>query len=307
MSSFGAFRRLDLMVQRRIDGPLAGEHHGLRLGPGSETEELTRYRPGDDIRRIDWNATARASEPQVWRTRAAHALDTWLLLDRTASMAFGTAQAEKADLAGQLAAAVSLLADQPGNRMGTLAFSARGPVWTRPVAARVAARRLMRLASQDEPERHGTPADGLPEMIDALARRASRPGLCVVVSDLLSPEGAFARPFDWEQPLRRLASRHDVIVLEVVDPRELELPDVGHVVLQDPETGRRRDVCTGDPKLRARYAQAATAHRAAVAEAVRHAGAGHLQLRTDQDWLADLLRAVRSGRLRSRGRKRSNR
>nr|WP_269330275.1 DUF58 domain-containing protein [Kineosporia babensis] len=271
------------------------------MGPGSETEELTRYQPGDDIRRIDWNATARSVEPQVWRTRAEHALDTWLLLDRTASMSFGTAQAEKSELATQLAAAVGLIADQPGNRMGILAFSSQGPVWTRPTAARVAARRLMRSITQPEAtERRGAPPAHLGEMIDALGRRANRPGVCVVVSDLLAPDGRFSRPFEWEKPLRRLASRHEVLILEVLDPRELELPDVGHVVLQDPETGRRRDVFTGDRALRERYAQAAAAHRAAVADAVRYSGAGHLQLRTDRDWLADLLHAVRHRRLNRR-------
>jgi len=93
-SRSGLFRRLDLQVQRRLDGLLAGEHRGLRLGPGSEAEELARYQPGDDVRRIDWNVTARAGQPQVWRTRADLALDTWLLLDETASMAFGTATEE---------------------------------------------------------------------------------------------------------------------------------------------------------------------------------------------------------------------
>ena len=98
-STPASFRRLDLTVRRRLDGLLHGDHAGFRLGPGSEAEELTRYRPGHDVRRIDWNVTARAREPQVWLTQAEHELDTWLLLDQTASMAFGTATAEKADLA----------------------------------------------------------------------------------------------------------------------------------------------------------------------------------------------------------------
>jgi len=294
-SGLGAFRRLDLQVQRRLDGLLTGEHRGLRLGPGSEAEELVRYQPGDDVRRIDWNVSARAAQLQVWRTRADHALDTWLVLDETASMAFGTALAEKGDLADQLAAAVGLLTDGPGNRLGMVAFGRTGLTWTRPVAGRVAAHRALRSPTQRP--REGVPATGLAEALDALGRRHRRPGVRVVVSDLLDPAGRYERPFDWEPALRRLAARHDVVVLEVVDPRELELPDVGYLVLIDPETGRRRDVATGDPGLRTRYAAAAQTQRAALAAAVRSCGAAHVSLRTDRDWVPELARAIRSRRL----------
>jgi uncharacterized protein (DUF58 family) len=290
----GIFRRLDLQVQRRLDGQLAGEHRGLRLGPGTETEELARYQPGDDVRRIDWNVSARSLEPQVWRTRADHALDTWLLLDETASMAFGTVTEEKGELADQLAAAIGLLTDGPGNRLGVVSFGAHGLTWTRPVAGRIAARGLLRRAATRS--RDGVPPVGLAGGLEALARRHRRPGLRVVVTDLLDPAGRVERPFDWEPPLRRLAARHDVVVLEVLDPRELELPDVGHLVLRDPETGRRRDVYTGDARLRTRYAAAAAAQRSAVATATRSCGAAHVRLRTDGDWVAELARAVRSRR-----------
>jgi uncharacterized protein (DUF58 family) len=290
----GAFRRLDLRVQRRLDGLLAGEHRGVRLGPGSDAEELTRYQPGDDVRRIDWNVTARAGDPHLWRTRADHALDTWVLLDETASMAFGTVAGEKGDLGDLLAAAVGLLTDGPGNRLGVAAFGPGGLTWTRPVAGRVAAQRLLRRSAARP--RDGVAPVGLAAALDVLGRRHRRPGVRVVVSDLLDPAGRLERPFDWEEPLRRLTARHDVVVLEVLDPRELELPDVGHLVLLDPETGRRRDVPTGDARLRARYAAAAAAQRSAVAAAARSAGAAHVRLRTDGDWVADLSRAVRSRR-----------
>jgi uncharacterized protein (DUF58 family) len=296
----GVFRRLDLKVQRRLDGLLAGEHRGIRLGPGSEAEELARYQPGDDVRRIDWNVTARSIEPQVWRTQADHALDTWLLLDETASMAFGTAASsglEKVDLADQLAAAVGLLTDGPGNRLGVVRYGAAGLSWSPPVAGRVAARRALRpVASGQARPRQGAPSVGLADAVDALGRRHRRPGVRVVVSDLVDPAGRLERPFDWEAALRRLAARHDVVVFEVLDPRELELPDVGHLVLVDPETGRRRDVHTGDARLRSRFAAAAAAQRAAVAAAVRACGAAHVRLRTDRDWFTDLARAVRSRR-----------
>ena len=290
-------RGLDLRVQRRLDGLLHGEHGGLRLGPGSETEELARYQPGHDVRRIDWKVTARAREPHVWLTRAEHELDTWLLLDRTASMAFGTVDGEKGELAAGVAAAVGLLTDAPGNRLGIAALGQDGLTWQRPRPGRIAAHAGLR--SLPAGERDGTAPTGLAEALSALGARHKRPGLRIVISDFLDPTGVHVRPFDWEQPLRRLGARHDVIVVEVVDPRELELPAVGQLVLVDPESGRQREVFTGDRRVRAAYADAAATHRRQVAEAVAAARAAHLQLRTDQDWMPALAHFVRSRRKQS--------
>jgi uncharacterized protein (DUF58 family) len=284
-----AFRGLDLTVRRRLDGLLHGDHAGLRLGAGSESEELTRYRPGHDVRRIDWNVTARSTEPQVWRTRAEHELDTWLLVDRTASMAFGTVAAEKSEAAAWLAGAVGLLTDAPGNRVGVGFLDAGGVSWVRPLAGRIAAHRALAAAP---PERTGAATTSLAEAIEGLRRRHRRPGLRVIVSDLVEPDGAFTRPFPWETALQRLAASHDVIVAEVVDPRELALPPVGEVVLVDPETGRQREVSSGDRRIRDAYAAAAAEHRRSTAEAVEAAGAGHLVLATDGDWTAELARFV---------------
>ena len=136
----------------------------------------------------------------------------------------------------------------------------------------------------------------LAEALSALAARHRRPGLRVIVSDLIDPAGAVERPFDWEAPLRRLGARHDVVVVEVVDPRELELPAVGQLVLVDPESGRQREVNSGDRRLRTAYASAAAVHRSATADAVRAARAGHVLLRTDNDWVAELARFVRARR-----------
>ncbi|MFD1723090.1 DUF58 domain-containing protein [Amnibacterium endophyticum] len=283
------FRGLDLVVRRRLDGLLHGEHAGLRLGAGGDAEELTRYRPGHDVRRIDWNVTARSTEPMVWRTRAEHELDTWVLVDRTASMAFGTVAHEKSETAEWLAGAIGLLTDAPGNRVGIGSLEADGVRWLRPLAGRAAAHRAL---TADPPAREGVASTSLADAIGALERRYRRPGLRVVVSDLLEPDGAHRRPFPWEQPLKRLARRHDVVVAEVIDPRELELPPVGEVVLTDPETGAQREVSTSDRRVRDAYAAAAREHRAATAEAVRAAGAAHLPLTTHADWTAELARFV---------------
>lgn len=302
-ASIARFQSLDLTVQRRLDGLLHGEHAGFRLGPGSDPEELTAYRPGHDVRRIDWNVTARAREPQVWLTRAEHELDTWVLLDQTASMAFGTTTAEKADLALTIAAAAGLLTDAPGNRLGITTLAPAGQSWTRPRPGRATAQHLLR---QEPGTRDGAATLGLADALTALAGRHRRPGLRIVVSDLVEPDGTIERPFRWEAPLRRLSARHDVIMVEIVDPRELELPDVGVVTLVDPESGRQREIQTASRRLRNAYAEAAARHREATAEAVKASRAGHLRLSTDGDWIGDLARFVRTRR-RSRRRSASSR
>jgi uncharacterized protein (DUF58 family) len=304
MSTDTAFRRLELTVRRRIDGIAQGDHQGLSLGSGSDPEELVRYQPGHDVRRIDWNASARAGEPYVWLTRAEHALETWVLVDRSPSMAFGTTDVEKADVAAWTAAAIGLLTQGGGDRVGLGLVGVDGVRWLPPGAGRLAARRVMRLPEADRdgtrnPDRDGTPTaprDGAPadlaSAMTRLAAQAPRRGLRVIVSDLLDPDGAITGPFAWERPLRKLTARHDVIVVEVLDPRELELPDVGEVLFVDPESGAQRDVSTSDRRVRDAYAKGAAAHRVATAAAVRGTGAEHLVLRTDDDLARVLTRFV---------------
>jgi uncharacterized protein (DUF58 family) len=286
-----ALRRLDLTVRRRLDGLLPGEHAGLRSGPGGEADTPRPYRPGqDDVRRIDWAVTARTGELHVRGSVAEHELETWVLVDASASMDFGTAVLEKRELAVAVVAAVGALTDAPGNRLGAAALTAAGLRSHRARPGRPARLALLR-ALADLPRHEPGPLAGarLGAGLERLRREHRRPGLRVVVSDLLPGGGDPAEGVEWEVPLRRLAARHDVVVVEVVDPRDAALPDVGALVLLDPETGRRREVRT-DRRLRADFAAAAAAHRAATAAAVRRAGAAHLVLHTDGDWVTAIAR-----------------
>nr|WP_179282880.1 DUF58 domain-containing protein [Rhodococcus sp. 15-1154-1] len=284
------FQSLELQIRRRVSGLLHGDHDGFRLGPGSEAEEITRYHPGDDVRRIDWNVTARSQEPYVWRTRAEHELESWVLVDETPSMAFGSAKTEKVDLARLVAAAFGLLTDAPGNRVGIARVTVDGVAYSRPRASRKAAHHTM--DTSVTASRDGVAALDLASALGELNRRARRPGLRIIVSDMMAPDGRVERPFVWEPNLRRMAACHQVIVVEVIDPRDLTLPDVGSVVFVDPESGRRREIWTSDRKTRELYKQQAIAFRADVAAAVKAAGSGHLVLHTDRDWLLDLSRFV---------------
>ncbi|AQA05980.1 hypothetical protein BVC93_30495 [Mycobacterium sp. MS1601] len=297
------WQALDLGLRRRIDSLLTGDHEGMRLGVGSEREEVVRYQPGDDVRHIDWNITARSGEPHVWRPRADNRLDTWVLVDTSPSMAFGTVSEEKLDLAARIVWALGLLTDAPGNTLGVATFGADGLSWQRPDRAKLAASRAARALRS---ARTGPGSPGLAQAMTALGARRGGPGLRVVVSDFLDPDGADAAPFDWQGPLRRLVNRHDVVVVEIVDPRELELPDIGAVTLVDPESGRQRQVWTSDRRLRSQYRDAAEAHRAAVASAITASGADHLKASTGRDWIRDLARFLRQRQrtLRRRGARR---
>ncbi|WP_428966854.1 DUF58 domain-containing protein [Micromonospora fluostatini] len=303
--------RLQLMVTRKLDGLLQGDYAGLLPGPGSEAGESREYRPGDDVRRMDWPVTARTTTAHVRRTVADRELETWLAVDLSASLDFGTGRWLKRDLVVAAAAAMTHLTVRGGNRIGAVIGTGAEPVPTRRwratpaptgpgVTVRVPARAgrkeaqgLLRAIART-PVRPGR--SDLGALVDMLNRPPRRRGVAVVVSDFLAP------PQQWGRPIRKLRVRHDVLAIEVVDPRELELPDVGVLPVVDPETGELHEVQTADPGLRRRYAEAAGAQRAAIARELRGAGAAHLRLRTDTDWLLDMVRFVAAQRhARTRG------
>ena len=283
-SSREVLRRLELRVTRKLDGLLQGDYRGLIPGHGSEPGETRQYQAGDDVRRIDWNVTARTQTPYIRESIADRELETWLCLDQSASLDFGTTTLEKRDLVLSAAAAIGFLTARVGNRLGAVLVEPTGVV---EIPARQGRSHLMAILHrvQNAPRRDSSPDADLAKGIRRLLSPSHRRGLAIVVSDLLAPAG-------WEQEIKRVAVRHNVLVIEVIDPRELELPDVGTLALVDPETGRLREVNTRSAKLRLRYTAAAREQRDANARAVRSAGADHLVLRTDSDWLLDIVRFV---------------
>lgn len=275
----GAARRLQLDVGRKLDGLLQGNHVGLLPGPGTEPAEARRYLPGDDVRRIDWAVTARTLETAVRDTVAERELETTLVVDLSGTMCFGTAHWQKRELAISAAAAFAHLSGGPGDRVGAVVVSPSQVRRVPPRAGRLATLSLLHVLLACP--RGDEAGPGLSAALRQAADPPRRRGLLVVVSDLLDTG-------DWQGPLARLAQRHDVVVAEIVDPRELALPDMGVLRLVDPQTGRELEVQTSDAGLRGRYAVAAAEQRAEHARVVRSAGAGHVVLRTDRDWLHDL-------------------
>lgn len=273
----GLLRALDLQIGRRLDGLLAGEHRTAAIGIGTELAQIREWEPGDDVRRIDWNATARSGDIQVRVDVAERALTSWVLLDVSPSMRFGTADRRKWDVAEGVAVAVGHLASRRGNRVGVATFGGTTSLMLRPRQGRVGLLGVLLAVRRDpETERVGRTSIGL--ALTHVARVARQRSLTVVVSD-------FRGPRDWRAPLLRLASRHAVVAVEIRDPREQELPDVGHIWLVDPETGRKLHVDTGRRRLRERFAETADTERADVARELASLGVPHIVLSTGGDWL----------------------
>ena len=280
-------RRLEMSITRRLDGILHGDHRGLVPGHGSEPGEARVYAPGDDVRRIDWTVTARTAQTHIRETIADRELETWIVADRSASLDFGTAEWEKRDLALAAAAGVGFLTARSGNRVGAVISTADRAVT---IPARQGRKHLMSILQRVD----ASPRDATTTPIGLLLKQATavarRRALVVVISDWLD------EPEHWRHQLATLAVRHEVLAVEVIDPRELELPDVGVVTLHDTETGRLREVDTSARRLRADYARVAAEQRRAIAAAITSSGAHHLRLRTDEDWLLALAQFVASNR-----------
>jgi uncharacterized protein (DUF58 family) len=245
---------------------------------------------------MDWPVTARTTVPHVRDTIADRELETWVVVDRSASLDFGTAQCEKRDLALATVAAVGFLTSRVGNRVGGVLLTSNGIRVVPALGGRNATFALLnRIDAVPRTDTATAPPDDLTDALRQTSRIARRRGLVVVISDFLARD-------EWERPMRVLAARHDVLAVEVVDPRELELPPVGLVTLVDTETGRKVEVQTASERIRARFAAAAAEQRAAIARRIVTSGAEHLVLRTDRDWLLDIARYVETRRRRRAGR-----
>ena len=268
-------RSLDLAVMKRIESLIPGEHLTPQTGQGTELAMIRPYHPGDDVRHIDWNATARLQEPYVRVHVGERALTTWLVLDVSASMQFGTADRRKADVAEGVALAVGHVATRRGNRLGVLGFGAGDTRIIRPRQGRYGLLGLLAELRREGGEQVDVSLGKALEGASAIGRQR---GLVVIVSD-------FRGARDWEPPLQRLRARHGVLCVEIVDPREQELVPAGDLWLIDPESGRQVHVDTRRKKVRQRFAQAAAAERDDVRAAIRRAGADHLVLSTAGDWL----------------------
>ncbi|HEX2179035.1 MAG TPA: DUF58 domain-containing protein, partial [Actinomycetota bacterium] len=276
-------REMELQILKRLNGLNAGVHRSPYLGPGTELAEIREYLPGDDVRAIDWNVTARTGQPHVRTYETERDTSAFFLIDRSASMGFGTAAHTKEELLQQVVAGVSAMMLRRGDRIGGMLFADTRLAALNFTSGRRAALRLLELLAEVRPEEgRGSRLDLALDEANMVVRR---PSVVVVLSDWL---GAGS----WHEPLTRLAHRHEVIAVEVGDPREAYLPSVGPLILQDPETGRQIELDTSRPELLLAYKAAAEEQIKQRHGSIAASGARHLVVSTDRDWLSDLTEFV---------------
>ena len=284
-TSEALLRRVELRVARRLDGLLQGERQGRRPGPGGEPALTRTYEDGDDVRWVDWPLSARLGEPMVRVPEIEPVLTAWALVDCSASMAYGTRSETKMDLAREALAGLGVVLRRRGDRLGVIATRGGDIDQVRPPRAdRRGLVAALAAVDQVQPEEAGGRTD-IVRAISAMGRIARHRGAIVVISDFPLQPGL-------EQALGALGRRHELVAIEVRDPRERDLPRVGPVELRDLETGRRRLVDTADPRFQNRFAAAVEATDRARDALLARAGARHVIVETGRDWVLPLARSL---------------
>ena len=285
-------RRLEWRVLRRLDGRLQGDYRTVFRGTGVDVADLREYQFGDDLRHVDWNVTARTDVAHVREYLEDREVTAWLLLDRSASMSFGPVDRQKSLVTAEVATTLAYLLARGGNRIGALLLDS-GVRTIPPGSGRNQVLRISRALLEPPREPADRATTDLGVLLHAGLGVARRRSLVVVVSDFISQPG-------WERPLSLLTRRHDVVALQVADPRETDLPAVGMVYVEDAETGEQIFVDTSDPVFRRRLAEVAAQRQEDLVSTARRAGTDLHRVATDDDLVRSLAR-ISELRRRRRG------
>jgi uncharacterized protein (DUF58 family) len=285
----GLIEALEPAINRLVAQLLPGGRRAVGVGFGTELAQLRPYETGDDVRHIDAAASARTGTLHMRLHVPERTLTTWIVLDLSPSMAFGTARRLKADVAEGVALVFGRLGLRRAGSVGVVAFGVGGDSWRilPPRGSKPGMIALRRLLEEGvAPDREGeASAHELAGALGRVNRLATHPGLVVVISD-------FRDQHEWERPLGALRLRHATVAVEVADPREAELPAAGRLALVDPETGELIQVNSSGTRLRERFATLERERRELTAAELRRLGIRHVRLSTDQDWLVELGRRI---------------
>lgn len=297
-------RRLEWTVLRRLDGLLQGDWRTLMRGTGMDLADLREYQHHDDVRHIDWNVTARLGQPHVRVFTEDREMSAWFLLDLSASIDFGSGSQLKRDVSRQFVALMSRLLTRHGNRVGALLYGpgiAKADAFIPARSSRAHVLRLLHSMRADKANKASktnapnaqTGSTRLHELLESAAHLVKRRSTLFVLSDFISEPG-------WEKPLALLARRHDVVAVRLLDPLELDLPDLGLMPIRDAETGEQLLVDTHDAGFRRRFAQIAAQRETDLRQSLAQAGVDTLELSTDGDMADALLRFAGLRRRKSR-------
>jgi uncharacterized protein (DUF58 family) len=285
-------QRLDWQVIRRLDGLLQGDYRSLFYGYGVDFADLREYQPEDDIRYIDWNVTARMDTPYVRQYVEDREITAWFLLDLSPSMDFGPQQSLKRAVLIDFVTTIARLLTRHGNRVGALFYGSRVE---RTIPARGGRLQVLRLINDllKQPQLPKAPFTSLAPLLEGGLHAIKQRSLVFIISDFISEPG-------WERPLKLLGQRHEVLAIRLWDPREVELPDVGLIVMEDAETGEQLYVDTHDKHFRQRFFEAAREREATLNTAFKRAGVDALALSTEEDLVRAIVRFAALRRRRKR-------
>ncbi|MBM2832088.1 MAG: hypothetical protein HW414_1140 [Dehalococcoidia bacterium] len=285
-------QRLDWTVVRRLDGLLQGDYRTLFRGFGLDLADLREYQFSDDIRRIDWNVTARMQTPYVREYVEDREVTAWFLLDLSPSVDFGTVQTLKRNLLIDFVAVLARLLTRHGNRVGAIIYSGKVE---RVIPAQGGKPQVLRLISDltGQPKLKNSPPTDLAALLEAALRMIRRRSLVFIVSDFISAPG-------WEKVLGPLTRRHEVLAVRLYDPREVELPDIGPVILEDAETGEQLYIDTHDKRFRNRFVEAAQKREYELNVALHRDGVDVVELSTEGDLVQEVLRFAMSRKQRKK-------
>jgi len=267
-------RRLELRTRRLVESSFAGQYQSVFKGRGMNFEEVRPYTPGDEIRAIDWNVTARTGEPYIKKFTEEREMTVMIVLDVSASGDFGSVRESKREMAAEVAAILAFSAIHNNDKVGLLLFSDRVELFIPPKKGRLHILRLIREMLFFSPKGRGTDLSGALEYMNKVITRRA---VVFVISDFLTG--------DFTRPLTVSAKRHDMVALTVLDPAEEALPDVGVILLEDPETGEQIEVDTSRRAITGNYARLAAQRFKELGSLFGSRGVDMVQLRTDTDYL----------------------
>ena len=285
-------QRLDWTVIRRLDGLLQGDYRTLFRGFGLDLAGLREYQPGDDIRYIDWNTTARLDNPYIREFLEDREINAWFLLDLSPSMDFGTVHTLKRNLLIDFVTVLARLLTKHGNRVGTIDFSGKVESVIPAASGRLQVLRIIDDLVNRPRLKHAPPTD-LTGLFQTSLRVISRRSLVFIVSDFISQPG-------WEKPLKMLAQRHEVLAIRLYDPRESDLPDIGQIFIEDAESGEQLFLDTHDQGFRHRFNEIAHLKEKNLNEIFNQAGIDKLALSTEGDMVQDIVKFTSARKLRKR-------
>lgn len=285
-------RRLEWTVLRRLDGILQGDYRTLLRGTGMDLADLREYQHHDDVRHIDWNVTARLEQPHVRVFTEDREMSAWFLLDLSPSMDFGSGEQRKRQVSAEFVAVLARMLTRHGNRVGAMLYGSGVDSY---IPTRGGRRHVLHLLDtiRGRPASVEAGPTRLAELLDSGAAMIKRRSTIFVVSDFITEPG-------WEKPLGHLAQRHEVVAVRLLDPMELQLPDLGLLTIRDVETGEQMLVDTHDAGFRKRFARIAAQREAELRQTLVRAGVDALELSTDADLVDAIVRFTEMRKRRSR-------